>query len=56
MNDLRLGATTMARRHCGRCGAAIKENNFCDECREFFRVLNAQKVKVAAQATERLRT
>jgi hypothetical protein len=33
----------VAQKRCGRCGIAMKEDEFCPACRKFFRVLNGRR-------------
>jgi len=45
-----------ARKQCGRCGTAVKENDFCSACREFFRMMSAQKLEFASPLRDGRRT
>jgi len=45
MNATNVSHSKVARRQCGRCGAGVKESDFCAACREYFRMLSARKVE-----------
>ena len=46
-NGIEAQASKTARKACGRCGTVIERNEFCLECRDFFRGLSGRKVPFA---------
>ncbi len=42
-NGIRADASSAVPKRCGRCASAIKRNEFCPECMEFFQALSVQK-------------
>jgi len=53
MNSIKARTESVAKR-CGRCGAAIREGNFCAPCREFFRALTDRE-KIFARAENQIK-
>ena len=56
ITDNRSGQATFgaAQKECGRCGIAMKEDQFCAACRKFFRALNGRRATfIPVDATER---
>jgi hypothetical protein len=43
-NGIGADASSAVPKRCGRCGTAIKRNDFCPECTEFFQGLSRWKV------------
>jgi len=39
MNTSKAKTYEKSRNHCGRCGATVKKNDFCETCLAYFRLL-----------------
>ena len=51
-NTVRVEASTVGQKLCGRCGTAVGEGTFCSACQEFFRAMRGRRVVLAGGAPD----